>query len=115
MTDQVYYPESGSNPAPIYKRIRVRTPSGNLGLSYEIVYAHDDLVAMGGPDLSTPADMTDTWFVMLKDTFEWVGAQWAVIEQCNTASARVEVVAAKVNNVVVDYFVKSTLLQPPTY
>lgn len=114
MAGQVYYPESFSHSEPIYRLTAERLSSGPVGESYEIVYSHDDL-APSGPDLEVPADFAHSWSVMLKDTFEWVDMQWAVIQQASTEYGHLEVIAAQVNGEVIDYFARASLTQAPIY
>lgn len=114
-SDTAFYPESFSDSiAPIYKRVRTPLPAGVRGSGFELVFSHEE-IALSGPDLSTPSAMKDDWFVMLKDTFQWVALQWNVIQQASTAYGHMEIVAATVGGNVVDYFIRATLTQPPTY
>ncbi|MFZ3556466.1 MULTISPECIES: hypothetical protein [unclassified Streptomyces] len=114
MPGPVHYPETGADKTPIYRLVVTRTSAGPIGGSFEVVYTHHDLEP-NGPDLTADADTVQSWSVMLKDSFEWVNVQWAVVEQANTASARLEVIAAKVNGSVVDFFTRTTITQPPVY
>jgi hypothetical protein len=114
MSNSPFYPETGSSIIPIYQRVRTRTPSGDIGESYESVFTRDELAATG-PDTSTPTGFSDAWFVMLKDTFSWSSMQWDVVQQASTTDGLLEIVAAKVSGSVVDYFARATLIQAPTY